>query len=103
MSSLSVLRQQLADDKLALLYISRPSCSVCHAVLPQVEQLLTRYPRVQAYHVNADEMPEIAGEFSVFTIPAVIFFANGKEMFRKARFIPMDELDCQIQKISSFL
>ncbi|WP_338753313.1 thioredoxin family protein [Bacillus sp. FJAT-52991] len=98
-ASLSTLHEKLNEHTVALLYISRPNCSVCHAVLPQVEELLTNYPQVKMLHVNADDVPEIAGEYAIFTIPVIIFFVEGKEMFRKARFIPMGELEHSIKKI----
>ncbi|WP_203363897.1 thioredoxin family protein [Bacillus sp. REN10] len=98
-TSLSTIHEKITENKLTLLYISRPNCSVCHAVLPQVEKLLTNYPEIQSFQVNADEVPEIAGEYSIFTIPVVLFFVEGKEMFRKARFIPMEELNYSIRKI----
>lgn len=98
-SLLSTLHERLKEHPLTLLYISRPNCSVCHAVLPQVEELLTNYPQVKLLHINADDVPEIAGEYSIFTIPVIIFFVDGKEMFRKARFIPMEELNHSIKKI----
>ncbi|KAB7705383.1 thioredoxin [Bacillus aerolatus] len=102
-TTMPVLQEKLNENHLALLYISRPGCSVCHAVLPQVENVLTNYPKVSSFHVNADDIPQVAGEFSVFTIPAVLFFVDGKEMFRKARFIPMEELNNQIKKITDFI
>ncbi|WP_064094369.1 thioredoxin family protein [Rossellomorea aquimaris] len=98
--SISNLIQQ---EKLVLLYISRPNCSVCHALLPQVEQVLKEYPSMVSIHADADEIPEIAGEFSIFTVPVVIVFVEGKEMFRKARFVPIEELKGQIQRLVTMM
>lgn len=90
-------------EKLVLLYISRPNCSVCHALLPQVEKVLEEYPSMVSIHADADEIPEIAGEFSIFTVPVVIVFVEGKEMFRKARFVPIEELKGQIQRLVTMM
>ncbi|MFK2826122.1 thioredoxin family protein [Bacillus sp. B190/17] len=98
-TTMTVLQENLKKNPIVLLYISRRSCSVCHAVLPQVEELLLNYPKISSFHVDADDIPEVAGAFSVFTIPAVLFFVEQKEMFRKARFIPMEDLNDQIKKI----
>jgi len=35
----------------------------------------------------------------VFTAPVALFFVNGKEYIRKARFIPVSELDRELQRI----
>ncbi|MBM7649542.1 thiol-disulfide isomerase/thioredoxin [Bacillus ectoiniformans] len=100
---LADIQAEIESSQSVLLYISREQCSVCHALLPQVKELLTNYPSINAIHASADDIPEIAGEFSIFTVPVLIFFVDGKEMFRKARFVPMNELDEQLGKIMRHL
>lgn len=101
--SLEAIKAKLEDEKLVLLYISRPNCSVCHALLPQVKGVLKEFKSVSSIHADAEEIPEIAGEFSIFTVPVVIVFVEGKEMFRKARFVPIDELHSQISRLTKML
>ncbi|WP_053217134.1 thioredoxin family protein [Virgibacillus senegalensis] len=99
--SLEEINQEVQEHRFILLLISRRNCSVCQAVRPQIEQLLSRKDLVQGIYVDADEVTEIAGAYSVFTVPAVIVLADGKEMFRKVRFIPMEELSIQLTKLLS--
>ena len=97
------IKSEIQENKLALLYVSREDCSVCHSLLPQIEQLLTNYPTIKSIRVDADAIPEIAGEYSIFTVPAILVFAEGKEMIRKARFVPIDELNRQLSKLVSLV
>ena len=101
--SLEQVQSFVKSEKISLLYISRPNCSVCVSLLPQVEELLEDYPQVQTLYVNADEITEIAGDYSIFTVPVIIVSVEGKEMFRKARIVPMDELNHQLHKITSLM
>ncbi|MCR8848857.1 thioredoxin family protein [Rossellomorea sp. SC111] len=101
--SLEAIHEKLENEKLILLYISRPDCSVCHALLPQVEEMLKDFKSVRSIHADAEEIPEIAGEFSIFTVPVIIVFVDGKEMFRKARFVPIDELRSRISRLTEML
>ncbi|MCA1064283.1 thioredoxin family protein [Rossellomorea sp. AcN35-11] len=101
--SLESIHASLAQEKMVLLYISRQNCSVCHALLPQVKGMLERFQHVSSIHADADEIPEIAGEFSIFTVPVIIVFVNGKEMFRKARFVPIEELHTQMSRLVKML
>ncbi|WP_226671718.1 thioredoxin family protein [Rossellomorea aquimaris] len=101
--SLEAIKKVLESEKLVLLYISRPNCSVCHALLPQVERVLEDFKSVVSIHADAEEVPEIAGEFSIFTVPVLIMFVEGKEMFRKARFVPIDELQSQMSRLTKML
>ncbi|WP_328515424.1 thioredoxin family protein [Halobacillus yeomjeoni] len=96
-------QEVIQSQPLSLLYISQPNCSVCHSLLPQVEELLEDYPKISSIHLDAKEVPEVAGEFSVMTVPAILIFAEGKEMFRKARFVPVGELNMQLAKFNHFI
>ncbi|UOQ92486.1 thioredoxin family protein [Halobacillus shinanisalinarum] len=91
------------DELLSFVYISSQGCSVCHSLLPQIEKLLEEYPRFASIHVDANEVKAIAGTYIVFTVPAVIVFSKGKELFRKARFVPMEKLNQQLAKYSQFI
>ncbi len=103
MKSLDQLQSVIHKNKITLLYISRDNCSVCHALLPQVVGLLKQFPMITSVHVDADDIPEIAGEYSIFTIPVVIVFVEGKEMIRKARFVPIKELEADLKKLVSLI
>ncbi|ARI78433.1 thioredoxin family protein [Halobacillus mangrovi] len=96
--------QSFVDDEiLSILYISQPNCSVCHALLPQIKELLEDYPNISSRHIDAHEVPEVAGEYSVMTVPAVLLFSEGKELYRKARFVPIGELNHQLAKYNHFI
>lgn len=83
----------------SFIFVSRTNCSVCHALLPQVEDMLEEFPNIHLGHVNADNVEEVAGRFSIFTVPALLFFVDEKEMIREARFVHMELLREKIHKI----
>src|SRR5699024_12172495 len=63
LKQLNSIENFITENKLALLYISRPNCSVCHGLKPQVQELMTKYPDIQLAHIDADEVQEVAGRF----------------------------------------
>lgn len=87
------------ENTLAFLYISQPNCSVCHGLLPQIEQLMEHYPKIKTVHINTDDIPEVAGKFSIFTVPVLLLFVNGKEYIREARIVHTDLLKEKLDKI----
>ena len=103
LSSLKETADLIASNIMTLLYLSRPDCGVCTAIKPKVAELLEKYPRIAAGYIDLDKLPEAAGEFSVFTIPAVLVYAEGKETVREARYISMDELEEKIARPYGFL
>ncbi len=89
----------LASRSLVLLYCSQPACNVCKSLLPKVEDLLKKYSKVAALYVNLDDIQEFAGQHTVFSIPTILFFADGKEQFRLVRVFGLMELAEKIDKI----
>lgn len=98
--SIEEVKEFIQSNELAFVYISRVDCSVCHAVRPQVEHILEDYPRIHSIQADADVIPEVAGEFNVFTVPALLLFADGKEYIREARFVNMEDLEHQFKRIA---
>ncbi|MBO8155894.1 MAG: thioredoxin family protein [Bacillaceae bacterium] len=98
---LNEISQIIQEKPLSLLYISQPQCSVCHSVLPKVEKLAEEIPHLTAIHADASQTPALAGAFMIFTVPVVIIFSYGKEVYRQARFIQMDELENKLIQMKS--
>lgn len=97
--SIEEVNRFVENHRLSFIYISRTNCSVCHALLPKVREMLADFPEIQMSHINADEVPDIAGHFSIFTVPVLLLFVEGKEIIREARFVQMDTLESQVSKI----
>jgi thiol-disulfide isomerase/thioredoxin len=101
LANINEINAFLKENELAFIYISTPTCSVCHALKPKVERLLTEFPGIQTGHIDAEEVAEVAGRFTVFTVPVLLLFVNEKETLRKARIVHLDELERDIRKIVS--
>lgn len=101
--SIDEITTLIASNSFCLIYVSRKDCSVCHSLLPQIDHVLKQFPAVKAIHVDADIVPEVASEFTIFTVPALLVFVNQKEVIRQARFIPIKQLRTQLNKVNKIL
>ncbi|MEJ9212028.1 thioredoxin family protein [Bacillus smithii] len=88
---------------LAFLYISRDHCSVCHDLLPKIQNVMADFPNIQLALVNADHVPEIAGRFTIFTAPVLLLFVDGKEVLREVRFVHVEPFREKVNKIYSLI
>lgn len=53
-------------------------CGPCRFLAPVVEELSNEYAgKVKVVKLDVDEVPEIAGQFNVMSIPTIIIFNNG--------------------------
>lgn len=93
------LTERMAGEKFVL-YVMSDGCSVCHADLPKVEEQLARYDIPHA-KILVNDMPEAAGQLSLFTAPVVILFADGREFHRQARIIDFKTLDYRLSQLAA--
>ena len=93
------VEEHIASDPMVFLYLSQPKCSVCQTLLPKVENLLAQYPNITFLYVNTADIPLAAGQLSVFSIPTVMLFADGKEFLKLVRTFGIQEIQYQIDRI----
>ena len=97
--TLEETEQFIHQHPLAFLYITMPNCSVCQGLQPQIEQILTTYPRIESRTVDASQVTEIAGAFHIFTAPVLLLFVEGKEYIREVRIVHTEAFEKKIARI----
>ena len=99
LDSLEQLQQAITEHDGVLVYFSTPQCNVCKVLRPKLMDLMQEhYPDIICFYVDSTILPEVSGQFSVFTVPTVLLFLDGKEFTRKSRnFSPM-QLMQEIQR-----
>ena len=70
------IEEFIKSGDMRMLYLSRPTCGVCSALIPKIEEMIEFFPDMEARYIDLDEFPEAAGKFSVFTIPGILVFMN---------------------------
>ena len=66
------------SDKPVLLDFWAPWCAPCRMVVPIIEEIAGERPDIKVGKINVDEQPELASEFSIMSIPTLVFMKNGK-------------------------
>lgn len=96
---LGELRGLIRNAPAILAYFSTPSCNVCQALKPKLEQLLAKaFPKIQAIYVDCATYPEIAASFGVFSVPTLVVFFEGREWLRKGRSFSLTELRTGLER-----
>jgi len=74
-------------------------CGPCRAVSPAVEELSKEYKdKVNFVKVNVDQNNGLAKKYSVFSIPTLAIFANGKVIAQSAGAASKDSIRSYIDK-----
>lgn len=103
LNSVEAFQAFINQHPLAVVHVMRDQCSVCRAVLPQIEDLMKSYPNVPLAVINQSHVGAIAGELNIFTVPVDLIFMNGKEMHRQGRFIDMQRFEHQLKQMNDSL
>ena len=86
------IEKLISDSPALLLYISTENCNVCRELKPKIIELLDRnFPEMKFQYINLDLVKEASGRFSVFAVPTILVFFEGKEFFREGRNIGVEQ------------
>ncbi|WP_252243485.1 thioredoxin [Clostridium sp. ZBS14] len=74
-------------------------CGPCKMLAPIFEELEEEMKdKVKFFKVNVDESGELASKFSVFSIPTMIIFKDGKDVSTEVGFLPKEKIKMNLKK-----
>ncbi len=81
------------NSKLAVVDFSAVWCGPCQMLAPVMEELSDEMDgEVDFFSADVDENRDLAYQFDIQSIPAIVVFANGEEVTRTVGFQPKEEL-----------
>ncbi len=86
--------RQLANNDLPMLVDCwAPWCGPCRTMAPAFAQAATRLePAVRLAKLNTEEVPAVAAQLGIRSIPTLILFRGGREIARMSGAIPASEI-----------
>ena len=96
---LEAIRTAIEQKPAVALYFSAPTCNVCHALKPKLMTAFEKhFKEMEIISVDVSEDQATAAHFSVFAIPTLIVFLDGREFVRKTRHMSVDEVVGEIKR-----
>jgi len=92
-------KNEVIDSKVpTLVDFWAPWCGPCKTIAPHVKELAKDYNgKIKVCKLNVDEAPEIATEYTIMSIPAVMLFKSGDVMSKRVGVMSKQELEKFIQ------
>jgi thioredoxin-like negative regulator of GroEL len=99
LSSETELSRFIQAHPLCAIYFSGPDCAVCESLKPKLFALLgQRFPQLELAEVDCALSPQLAAQHTVFSLPTLIIYLDGREGIRKVRNFSLAELAAELQR-----
>lgn len=83
---------EVRKSKAAVVDFSATWCGPCQMLAPILDELSGEVDYVDFYNVDVDENPDLAREFRIMNIPAVVALKDGQIVGQQIGFVPKEDL-----------
>lgn len=89
------------EEKISLVDFSATWCGPCKMLNPVLDKVSEDLDdRVDFYHIDVDESPEVSSEFGIRGVPTMIIFHSGQEIDRMVGFRDRNALQRQLESLA---
>jgi thioredoxin 1 len=75
-------------------------CGPCRAIAPTVDKVAGQFTgKLKVGKVNVDEQPDLASQFGISSIPALLFFKGGQESGKLIGALPEREIVAAVNRV----
>lgn len=88
----SEFKELLSSEETVFVDFFAQWCGPCKMLAPSIEKLADEHKEVKVVKIDTDQIPSLAMEYQVQSIPTLITFKNGQPVKREMGFIPYEAL-----------
>ncbi len=86
------ISKQAAASPVMILQIGSSACTPCTAIRHRIEKWLEDNPIAEYRYISIDDRPEIAAQYGIFSVPAVLVLIEGSLTIQKSGYFSLDEI-----------
>lgn len=87
------LLEQMKSNGAVFILFGGSNCAVCQSIQPQLATMLEQqFPEMHAVYVDCETSPEICAQHSVFSLPVVRAYIDGKKIADEVRAFSLKQL-----------
>jgi thioredoxin-like negative regulator of GroEL len=83
---IELLEEKIKKTDALIVYFSGEHCSVCKVLQPKIEEsIVSNFNKIEFLEIKTENYPKTCAALSVFSIPTIIVYFDGKEFARYGR------------------
>lgn len=83
----------IINQELVMVIAKTHSCSTCTTINDIISKNVKQINELPVYFIYVDDIAEFRGEYTIFSVPTVLIFNEGKEILRESKFINFGKID----------
>jgi len=83
----------IINQDLVMIIAKTHTCSTCTTINDIIAQNVKYIKELPVYYIYVDDIAEFRGEYTIFSVPTVLIFNEGKEILRESKFINFGKID----------
>jgi predicted thioredoxin/glutaredoxin len=87
----------IIQKDLVMVIAKSHTCSICNTILGTMEHNIPNLDQIEIYNVYIDDVEEFRGQHTIFSVPTVLIFSEGKELLRESRYINYSKIQRLIE------
>ena len=95
------INEIISSEGIVVVLLSGLECNVCLSIMPDLEEMGKRHPRVRMINADPSAVKELVGAFMVLVYPTLLVFVDGKETYRFERLFSLDDMEQKLSRMES--
>lgn len=97
------LQNILRDRRIVVVQFGSGRCAPCKALQNKISLWNREHPAVTHVYVSVDDLRELSAQMGVFTVPAILVYADGRLTIRQSGYFSLEQILDQTEKYERML
>ena len=93
--------EQVINKDFVMVIAKSHTCSICNTILNTLQMNIPNLNEIEIQNIYIDDVDEFRGQHTIFSVPTVLIFSEGKELLRESRYINYSKIQRLIDLYTS--
>ena len=81
------------NKDLVMIIAKSHTCSACQTIQTTLQHNVSNLDQIEIHNIYIDDVDEFRGQHTIFSVPTVLVFSEGKELLRESRYINYSKIE----------